>query len=96
VQKKKRNKQKCFFQGSFVARDSNQQTIGKAKINVPEDPGYIGTSKWVSEAAICLLESKNNNEENNSVQGGVLTTGSCNAMGYKLINKLSKVNFHIE
>lgn len=72
-----------------LARDSSGLVVGQSVVSCPSDPGYGSTARWITEAALCLVEARH-------VAGGVFTPATCKAMGHNLIERLKKANLRFE
>ena len=70
-----------FYDLLFVGHTADGQSI-RASVKGDMDPGYGSTSKMISEAAICLLESRG------TCQGGIFTPAA--ALGAPLISRLQQ------
>jgi len=71
----------CFKMG-FVAYPDDDSEPLKVLVTMKKDPGYMETSKMISETAFCIAESRDLLAE-----GGVLTPAT--AFGMHLINRLN-------
>jgi short subunit dehydrogenase-like uncharacterized protein len=79
-----------FYDLMFVGQTADGRSI-TAGVKGDMDPGYGSTSKMITEAAICLLES------HGSAAGGIWTPAS--ALGAPLIERLQKnagITFQLE
>jgi len=71
------------FKMGFVAYPDDDTEPLKVLVSTKKDPGYMETSKMISEAAFCIAESRDQLAE-----GGVITTAA--AFGIHLINRLNE------
>jgi len=71
---------------------NGKNVVLEGEISVRADPGYLGTSKMISETAFCLaFDCKKGGKESSS---GFLTPAT--ACGEQLITRLKAAGFKIE
>eukprot|EP00123_Amoebidium_parasiticum_P008077 comp18557_c0_seq1/m.20037 comp18557_c0_seq1/g.20037 ORF comp18557_c0_seq1/g.20037 comp18557_c0_seq1/m.20037 type:complete len:404 (-) comp18557_c0_seq1:323-1534(-) len=85
----RRAQERGAFKHVFVGRSEDKKIAVQGIVAGKVDPGYLGTSRMLAEAAVCLAK-----DDVIGKQGGVLTPAS--AMGGKLIDRLKAVGFTYE
>jgi short subunit dehydrogenase-like uncharacterized protein len=81
-----------------VGAGASTGALVEANLSFEDDPGYRETARMLSEAALCMLEDRLNNDNTAAaaaaeaevavtpIEGGVLTPASC--MGLRLLDRL--------
>jgi short subunit dehydrogenase-like uncharacterized protein len=86
-----------YFLMTFLANARSTTGIQKVicTVGAKGDPGYVETSKWTVQAALCMLDTLDGkvNQENQNI-GGVLTPAAC--LGVHLRQRLEKVGMSFE
>jgi short subunit dehydrogenase-like uncharacterized protein len=80
------------YHGKFIAKSASGKSV-TMDFKIKGDPGYSQTATMISEAALCLLENRDQLPFTKLAKGGILTPAT--AFGFVLADRLRKAGFEI-